>query len=219
MLQSSSCQQARCPTQAQEAEVEVEEKANSQHWRNGAIECCRGKERMPFMPYACICLHEDWYSKIKELFNVLWICFAFKKNLQTEKAKNEEMQKRVRGNTLAYGVEIQVGICASRAYLCLFNVIYHRHDAHVWDSKAFILLCVCACIQANVLYTKLLDIIGWLSSGTALYELILVHTLFKETSLQDISTALQYSFCTVAQTVSCKGISQLIFNNSCVLSG
>ena len=83
---------------------------------------------------------------------MLWICFALKKNLQTEKAKNEEMQKRVRGNTLAYGVEIQVGICASRAYLSLFNVIYHRHDAHVLDSKAFILLCVCVYSSKCALY-------------------------------------------------------------------
>ena len=217
MLQSSSCQQARCPTQAQEAEVEVEEKANSQHWRSGAIECCRGKERMPFMSYACICLHEDWYSKIKELFNVLWICFAFKKNLQTEKAKNEEMQKRVRGNTLAYGVEIQVYVHQGHTYA--YSMLYITGMMHTCGIPKHSYYCVCVCIQANVPYTKLLDIIGWLSSGTALHELILVHTLFKETSLQDISTALQYSLCTVAQTVSCKGISQLIFNNSCVPSG
>lgn len=29
---------------------------------------------------------------------------------------------------------------------------------HTWDATAFMLLCVC--VQANMLYTKLLDIIG-----------------------------------------------------------
>ena len=144
MLQSSSCQQARCPTQAQEAEVEVEEKANSQHWRSGAIECCRGKERMPFMSYACICLHEDWYSKIKELFDVLWICFAFKKNLQTEKAKNEEMQKRVRGNTLAYGVEIQVYVHQGHTYA--YSMLYITGMMHTCGIPKHSYYCVCVCV-------------------------------------------------------------------------